>query len=303
MSARTPAPAELPADQIGDGDAGPRPWAWTAFVVAVVSAVFAAVLNWPTDPVPARTASTEPAVAAPGAAPAPARPWDCSGGRVYLTFDDGPGPGTEFLLDRLAAENLHATFFVIGDHIAGNEGLIRREVVEGHSVQNHSYHHFNLVTGVDLSGVQRYPWAASEIENELLRTNRAIVAAGAPRPTEYRPPYGSVNVEVDLAARRQGLRLVMPWSDSAAGNIVDSHDTEAGVTAADVVRNAVTGLRPGVIIAMHDGEMASAQLIARALPGIADAMQAERLCSSVAIRPDATGGVFAATGAHPASRS
>jgi len=49
--------------------------------------------------------------------------------------------------------------------------------------------------------------------------------------------------------------------------------------------------------------VASARLIAQALPGIVDAMRAERLCSSVAIRADATGGVFAATGVHPASRS
>ena len=297
MSARTPSPAGE------DKVTRPRQWAWMAFVVAVVSTMFAAVLNWPAGVVPARTANTERAVVPTRATPVTSQAWDCSRGRVYLTFDDGPGPGTELLLDQLAAANLHATFFVIGDHIAGNEGLIRREVTEGHSVQNHSYHHFNLVTGVDLAGVQRSPWQASEIENELLRTSRAIVAAGAPRPTEYRPPYGSVNVEVDRAARRQGLRLVMPWSDSESGNIVDSQDTEVGVTPADVVRNVVPGLRPGAIVAMHDGEVASARLIAQALPGIVNAMRAEHLCSSVAIRADATGGVFAATGAHPASRS
>ena len=68
--------------------------------------------------------------------------------------------------------------------------------------------------------------------------------------------------------------------------------------SADVVRNVVPGIHSGAIVAMHDGEVASARLIAEALPGIGDRMHAEHLCSSIDIRPDATGGVFAGTGTH-----
>ena len=300
MTARTPSTVDPAA---ADDGSNRRPWAGLAFVVAVATTALAAVLNWPGGGAPAGVTDADRTVAVAGGTPIQAPDQDCSRGHVSLTFDDGPGPGTGLLLDQLAAMNLHATFFVIGDHIAGNEDLIRREVAEGDSVQNHSYHHFDLVTGVDLSGTQRYPWGATEIETELLRTNQAIVAAGAPRPSEYRPPYGAVNAVVDQAARRQGLRLVMPWSDNDSGNIVDSKDTETGVTAADVVRNVVPGIKPGAIVAMHDGEVASARLIAEALPGIVDRMQAEHLCSSITIRPDATGGVFAGTGTHATSKS
>ena len=94
MSARTPFSAELIAEETDDKGTRPRPWAWMAFVVAVASTVFAAVLNWQTGAVPARTANTEPAVVATGATPVTSQAWDCSRGRVYLTFDDGPGPGT-----------------------------------------------------------------------------------------------------------------------------------------------------------------------------------------------------------------
>jgi peptidoglycan/xylan/chitin deacetylase (PgdA/CDA1 family) len=280
-----------------------RPWAWLAFVAAVAAVVLAAVLNWPGGS--AGPGSPGPARPAAATSDAAARPQDndCSGGRVFLTFDDGPGPGTSLLLDHLAALNLRATFFIIGDHIAGNEDLIRREVAEGHSVQNHSYHHFNLVTGVDLTGTRRSPWGPSEIETELLRTTRTIMAAGAPRPVEYRPPYGSVNAVVDQAAQRQGLRLVMPWSDDESGNIVDSKDTETGVTPTDVVQNVSPGIRPDAIVAMHDGEIASADLIVRALPAIVDLMNAKHLCSSVDIRPDATGGVLAGPGSQRSSNS
>ena len=37
---------------------------------------------------------------------------------VYLTFDDGPNPAaTPALLDLLARERVHATFFVIDKHV------------------------------------------------------------------------------------------------------------------------------------------------------------------------------------------
>ena len=42
MSARTPFSADLIAEETDDKGARPRPWAWMAFVVAVVSTVFAA---------------------------------------------------------------------------------------------------------------------------------------------------------------------------------------------------------------------------------------------------------------------
>ena len=74
MSARTPFSAELIAEETDDKGTRPRPWAWMAFVVAVASTVFAAVLNWQTGAVPARTANTEPAVVATGATPVTSRP-------------------------------------------------------------------------------------------------------------------------------------------------------------------------------------------------------------------------------------
>ena len=51
-----------------------------------------------------------------------------SGQKVaYLTFDDGPSPQTTAtLLDGLKERGAHATFFLIGEQIAGNEDLVRR---------------------------------------------------------------------------------------------------------------------------------------------------------------------------------
>ena len=65
-----------------------------------------------------------------------------SDGAVCLTFDDGPHPEhTPRLLDVLAAQGIHATFFVVGARAAAHPEIVRRVVAEGHAIGHHSYHH------------------------------------------------------------------------------------------------------------------------------------------------------------------
>jgi chitooligosaccharide deacetylase len=60
---------------------------------------------------------------------------------VYLTFDDGPNPTTTpDLLDVLARDGAHATFFLIDRHItADTAALVRRMFADGHAVALHSH--------------------------------------------------------------------------------------------------------------------------------------------------------------------
>src|SRR5437762_10548203 len=59
---------------------------------------------------------------------------------VYLTYDDGPNPTTTpDLLDVLAREALHATFFLIDAHITEETApIVRRMFKDGHAVALHS---------------------------------------------------------------------------------------------------------------------------------------------------------------------
>src|SRR5215212_4346880 len=56
---------------------------------------------------------------------------------VALTIDDGPAATTDSILDVLASHGAHATFFLIGSRVEGNEHLVRRMLREGHEVANH----------------------------------------------------------------------------------------------------------------------------------------------------------------------
>ena len=60
--------------------------------------------------------------------------------RVYLTFDDGPSIYTGQILDILAANNVKATFFVIGRDEEYYD-YYKRIVDEGHTLGMHSYTH------------------------------------------------------------------------------------------------------------------------------------------------------------------
>ncbi len=68
--------------------------------------------------------------------------------RVYMTFEDGPTDAyTPQILDLLAQYNAKATFLIAGEQIAGHEGLMQREVREGHALVNHLWSEPGLYAG------------------------------------------------------------------------------------------------------------------------------------------------------------
>jgi peptidoglycan/xylan/chitin deacetylase (PgdA/CDA1 family) len=222
---------------------------------------------------------------------------DCSGGYVEFTFDDGPDVNTPQLLQALEGLNLTPTFFVLGDKLVNNptnDQILQAEVANGFSVQNHTYDHASW-TGASTGTA---PLTDSQIQAELTQGSQAIVNAGAPAPTLYRPPYGDINSYEDLLAQHLGYRIVMPWG-TPSGNIVDSQDW-TGISSSQIVSNVINGYTkngnfyPGIkansIISMHDGDGYTLNTI-QALQPIVDYMNSQHLCSTNVIRPDATGGV------------
>lgn len=111
--------------------------------------------------------------------------------RAALTFDDGPHPVyTKMLLDGLAERGVHATFFVIGKNIPGNEELIARMQQEGHLIGNHTYDHVKIC---DLSGAE----ACAQVEK-----TSALVREITGEDTEFvRPPFGAWNKSMECSFR------------------------------------------------------------------------------------------------------
>jgi peptidoglycan/xylan/chitin deacetylase (PgdA/CDA1 family) len=58
--------------------------------------------------------------------------------QVALTVDDGPdAAGTAAIIDTLARHGARATFFLLGERVAGQEALVRRIVAAGNEIGNH----------------------------------------------------------------------------------------------------------------------------------------------------------------------
>ena len=68
---------------------------------------------------------------------------DASEKTIYLTFDAGYEAGyTASILDTLAKHQVKAAFFVVGNYLETSPELVRRMAEEGHTVANHTYHHY-----------------------------------------------------------------------------------------------------------------------------------------------------------------
>ena len=108
-------------------------------------------------------------------------PLDNSGsaGSVTFTFDDGPSIFDQALLTEMGKLHLRGVFFVFGDKVAGNRKIIQEEAAAGDLVENHTWDHQSFTGFSTHSKPLTYP----EITEELVHTQRAIVAAGAPTPT------------------------------------------------------------------------------------------------------------------------
>ena len=222
----------------------------------------------------------------------------CSAGYVTFTFDDGPDKHTLALASELKAEHVPAVFFEIGEKVAENPGITRELVKQGFVIGDHTYTHESL-TGVT---TKTEPLTSSQARIELARTVNAIVAAGAPRPALWRPPYGDVNKADQEVGNSLGMRLVMPWSKdrtitansdwTGAPTAMIVKIVTSGKAAADG-KPAVAPMHNGSIIAGHDGtnSVTVAHTIA-SMPLIVRYMNAHALCATDKIPANATGGVF-----------
>lgn len=92
---------------------------------------------------------------------------------IYLTFDDGPGPYTEILLDILDSWGVKATFFVVDSE----DNWLMKEIVDrGHSIGIHSVTHDygQIYSGsetyfADLYAMQQIIYDHTGVETWLMR--------------------------------------------------------------------------------------------------------------------------------------
>ena len=150
--------------------------------------------------------------------------------KIALTFDDGPHPVyTPKLLDGLKERGIHATFFLIGKNIEGNEALVNRIQEEGHLIGSHTYNH-----------VQLNKLSESKARDEVLKGCNKIYETTGTYSSFVRPPYGSWKKNLDFCI----TMIPVSWN-------VDSLDWKTQNTE-KIVKRVVKDVGEGDIILMHD---------------------------------------------------
>ena len=166
---------------------------------------------------------------------------------VALTFDDGPGPYTDRLLQILKDNDAKATFFLIGNKVAANPAGAKRIADAGMEFGNHTWEHPNMTT-----------IPPEDIAAQFSRANDAITAATGRTPSLWRPAGGLSDPVVRQTAGRFGLAEIL-WDVIPFDWINDSN---TGATRYMLM----TYIKPGSVVLFHDTYSSTVDLIYQFIP-------------------------------------
>ena len=173
---------------------------------------------------------------------------DCSQFKcVALTFDDGPGPYTDRLLQILADNDSKSTFFLIGNKVAANPAGAKRIADAGMEVGNHTWEHPNMTT-----------IPPEDIPSQLSKANDAIRTATGQTPQLFRTAGGLINDNVLAAAKQQGLADIN-WD-------VIPFDWMNGSNTAATTYMLKTQIKPGSVVLFHDTYSSTVDVVYQFVP-------------------------------------
>ena len=166
---------------------------------------------------------------------------------VALTFDDGPGPFTDRLLDVLDDADGKATFFMIGNKVAADPAGAKRVAQAGMEIGNHTWEHPNMTT-----------IPTEFVPAQLARANDAITAATGQTPKLWRPAGGLTNDAVNAVAATQDLAGIL-WN-------VIPFDWINDADLAATRYMLMTQIKPGSVVLFHDTYSSTVDLVEQFVP-------------------------------------
>ncbi len=166
---------------------------------------------------------------------------------VALTFDDGPSPFDDRLLQILKDNDAKATFFLIGNKVAANPAGAKRIADAGMEIGSHTWEHPNMTT-----------IPPEDIAGQFSKVNDAITAATGRTPTLYRPAGGLSNDAVHQTAARYGLAEIL-WD-------VIPFDWANDSNTAATRYMLMTYIKPGSVVLFHDTYSSTVDLVYQFIP-------------------------------------
>ena len=107
---------------------------------------------------------------------------------IAITFDDGPGPYTNRLVNILNDNLVNATFFMLGNNLERYKDTVLNVYNSGNEIGYHSYNHTNFKRQ-----------SIDTVVLEFEKSNEILKSITGSTFSLVRPPYGSINDEVKEA--------------------------------------------------------------------------------------------------------
>lgn len=166
---------------------------------------------------------------------------------ICLTFDAGYENGcTEEILDVLKKHEVKGAFFLVGNYMEQNPELVRRMVREGHTVGNHTYHHWDMSKIADPESFRK------ELEDlDALYTQ----ITGEKMSKYYRPPQGIYSEENLKMAKELGYRTVF-WSLAYVDWL-----NEAQPTSEEAFSKLIPRIHNGAVVLLHSTSKTNAAIL------------------------------------------
>lgn len=167
--------------------------------------------------------------------------------RLYLTFDAGYENGnTEPILDALKKHHAKACFFVVGHYLESAPELVKRMAEEGHTVGNHTWHHY------DMSKISDQESFVKEMESVEQKYQEIT---GQEMVKYYRPPQGKYNVDNLKMAQELGYRTFF-WSLAYVDWKQDDQPSRE-----EAFEKLMGRLHPGAIVLLHSTSSTNAEIL------------------------------------------
>ncbi len=162
---------------------------------------------------------------------------------IALTFDDGPGPYTNDLVNILNDNKVNATFFMLGSNLEKYRDTVLNVFNSGNEIGYHSYAHKNFLRqDIDT------------IKNEFIESNEILKSITGTSFNLVRPPYGAINRDIKNALDASFIL----WN-------VDTEDWRH--KDSDYLSNYVLeNINSGFIVLFHDIHKTSVLAIQKLLP-------------------------------------
>lgn len=166
---------------------------------------------------------------------------------LYLTFDAGYENGcTAKILDTLKEKQVPAAFFLVGNYIRQSPDLVRRMVTEGHTVGNHTMHHYDMSR---LSDKAAFSKELTDLEALYKET------VGQELPKFYRPPQGIYSEENLKMAQELGYKTLF-WSLAYVDWNNDAQPTREAAFAKLLPRT-----HNGAVVLLHSTSKTNAEIL------------------------------------------